>query len=410
MTPTQLPDRTDWRRVLILVGAGVAVGWQMGKVPPSLIALRAELNLSLFVAGWVVSLFHVVAAVGAAVAGAAAERLGQRRTALVGLGVTAAASLVGSLAHGPALLLPVRVLEGVGYVTISVSAPVLIFQATSLRDQRLALSAWSCYMPAGTSTMMLLSPLFLESVGWRGLWAANALFVAVLALVLRRTVPPPERADGAAARPLLPGLRDSLSKPGPLLLAAYFLAFAVQFTALAGFLPTLLVEDVGMSKASAAVFSGVAVLLNVPGNLLGGWLLQRGVRRRANLWFASSVMGLGALGIYTHVLPDIVRCALCLAFFAVGGLIPSSLYAAVPSVTPPRSSLSTANGIMMQGAGLGSMAGPPAVAAVVAAGGGWWAAPWLSVSAAAVTLVLAVLLDRAEAAALSAHNSGPARP
>jgi len=393
---TQLPEKTDWRRVLLVVGAGIAAGCQVGKVPPSLPFLREDLNLSLFAAGWVISVLSVIAACGGAVAGAAADWLGHRRVALLGLSATTIAGLLGSLAQTPGQLLLTRFFEGIGYIAISVAGPVLIIQATRPQDERIALSMWSAYMPGGTSLMLLLSPLFLHSVGWRGLWVVNGLLVAGFALILARAVPRPPPSVGGAPIRFLPELRKTLSRPGPIVLGLYFGLFALQFMAVVGFLPTLLIEEMGLGKATAAVLSGVVVLLNVPGNLFGGWLLHRGARRALALGLASAAMGLCALGIYSPLLPAVLRYGLCLVFTGVGGIIPAALYGAAPAYAPSRAALATTNGVMMQGGNIGSMLGPPAVAAVVAAGGGWQAAPWLLVAAAAGTLVLAVLLNQME--------------
>ncbi|HSH68499.1 MAG TPA: MFS transporter [Deferrisomatales bacterium] len=408
MPHTQAPARTDWSLVLLVLGAGIVAGCQVGKVPPSLPSLRADLHLSLFAAGWVISLIGLLAACGGAVAGAAADWLGHRRVVLLGLSVTAVASVLGSLAQTPGWLLFTRVFEGIGYIAISVAGPVLILQVTRPRDERLALSVWAGYMPAGTSLMMLLSPLFLQSIGWRGLWVVNGFLVAGVALLLAWKSPHPSRNTGGMPTRFFPELKATFSRPGPIVLALYFGAFALQFMAVVGFLPTLLIEEVGLGKGVAAALAGVAVLLNVPGNLVGGWLLHRGVRRTLSLGFASLVMGLCALGIYSPFLPGALRYVLCLVFTGVGGVIPASLYAAAPLHAPSRSALGTTNGIMMQGGNLGSMLGPPAMAAVVAGVGGWHAAPWLLVSAAGVSLALAVWLDRIEAAAAAFRGAGTA--
>lgn len=400
------PDRTDWPRVLLVVSAGIAAACHQGKVPPSLPLLRAELGLSLVAAGWLVSLLGMVAACGGAVAGIAADRLGHRRLALFGLAVTAGASLAGSLAQGTGQLLLTRLFEGVGYIAISVAGPVLIVQVTRPWDQRMALSVWSAFMPAGTALMLFLSPLFLHTVGWRGLWVVNGLIVAGVAMLMARAVPrPAPRAKGVPIQ-FLTELRRTLCRPGPIVLAFYFGAFALQYMAVVGFLPTLLIEELGLGKGTAAVLSGVAVLLTVVGNLAGGWLLHRGARRSLILGIASAVMGLCSLGIYGPSLPEGLRYAFCLLFTGVGGIIPASLFAAAPIHASSRIALATTTGIMMQGGNLGSMLGPPVVAAVVAAGGGWHAAPWLLASVTGLTLVLAVLLDRIETAVSMPGGAG----
>jgi MFS family permease len=392
----------------VVLGTGIGAACQVGKVPPSIPILRTDLHLSLFAAGWVISLFSLIAACGGAIAGVTADWLGHRRVTLIGLAITAVASCCGSLAQGTVGLLLTRFFEGIGYIVISVAGPVLIMQATRPEDERFALSAWACYMPAGTSVMMLVSPLFLKSIGWRGLWVVNGLLVAGVAVILGRATRRRAGDGRPAGRPphFMKDLRATLSRPGPVVLSMYFGAFALQFMAVVGFLPTLLIEDMGMGKGLAAVLSAVAVFVDVPGNLLGGWLLTRGARRSLSLGLASAVMGLCTLGIYSEALPGLLRYLLCTVFTGVGGIIPASLYSAAPVHAPSRSVLATTNGIMMQGGNIGATLGPPALAAVVAVGGGWQAAPWLLVSMTVIALALAVVLGRIESRLPAPAGSG----
>ena len=86
---------------------------------------------------------------------------------------------------------------------------------------------------------------------------------------------------------------------GPVLLALIFTTYTLQWLAVMGFLPTLLVEEYGLTPGRASVLTAVMVAMNVPGNLLGGWLLHRGFRRWRLIAFASVVMGFCSLGIYS---------------------------------------------------------------------------------------------------------------
>ena len=54
-------ENTPWGLVLLLVGVGIVVAFQVGKVPPMLPAIRSELGMSLFVTGWILSIFNAKA-------------------------------------------------------------------------------------------------------------------------------------------------------------------------------------------------------------------------------------------------------------------------------------------------------------------------------------------------------------
>ena len=72
-----MSDTTPWGRVFLLFLAGVVAAFLIGKAPVALPLLRADLGLTVFQAGMVVSLFSVVAACGAAMFGAFADRFCQ---------------------------------------------------------------------------------------------------------------------------------------------------------------------------------------------------------------------------------------------------------------------------------------------------------------------------------------------
>ncbi|MBN2125562.1 MAG: MFS transporter [Deltaproteobacteria bacterium] len=399
--PAGKSPRTPWGQVLLFVGAGVAVSFQVGKAPPVLPAIRAELDMSLFLAGWILSTFNVIGLVLGSFSGAVADAFGHRRLLIRGLLLQAAGSLLGSFSPGVTLLFITRVLEGLGFIMIAVSAPALIARATRPRDLRMALSLWSCWLPTGAAVMMLLTPLITPLWGWRGLWQINAGLLALYALCLaRRTSNPiPEPGQG---RPKLArvwrDMRAISTSAGPLLLAVIFSTYTLQWLAVMGFFPTLLIENFGLGSGTASILTALMVAINIPGNLAGGWLLHRGLRRWKLIALASLVMGLSSLGIYSTEIPLVLRFAACLVFSCVGGILPASVLSGAPAHAPAPQMVATTNGLIMQGSQLGQMIGPPALALIVSGPGGWQAAPWLLILAAAIgiglSLALAVLEKR----------------
>jgi MFS family permease len=392
-------DKTPWGLVLLFVGAGVVGAFQIGKAPPVLPAIRAELGMSLFLAGWMLSALNVLGLLLGSVAGAMADGFGYRRVLIAGLLCQAAGSLTGSWSDGAALLFATRILEGLGFVSVAVAAPALIFRVTNPTDIRIALSLWSCYVPGGIAVIMLVAPFLTGIFGWRGLWQVNAGVLASYAIFVsfyaRRL---PGRPSGRSVRPgqLWEDLRRTSSSTGPLLLAATFSTYALMWLAVMGFLPTLLIEGYGVKPDHASFLTALMVGVNVPGNLSGGWLLQRGFRRSRLIITAILIMGLCSLTIYSPSLPFRVRYLACLAFSACGGVLPASIMSAVPVLAPDPRLVATANGLIVQGSNLGQVIGPPTLALIVSATGGWEGAPWFLGSVALVGVFLGSLLARLE--------------
>ena len=279
--------------------------------------MRQELGLSLVQAGWVQSALNTVAVTLATVIGLQVGRFGALRLALGGLLLGAAASLATLAQTGATWLLACRVLEGAGFVAVAVAGPALISAAAAERDRRFALGVWSGYLPAGVGLAMAGAPWLLPAAGWRGLWVATALgLLAAAALHLEPAPPlptargpPPERLRKPPWRRSAAAAAAALRQPLPWLLGLCFGAWTVQHFALIVWLPTFLIEQRGLATGPVVALSCVMVLANVPGNLLGGTLLQRGVPRGLLLATAHSCTGLAALGLFNDALPD--GLALC---------------------------------------------------------------------------------------------------
>ena len=183
-------ERTRWDIVALALAAGYIVGLQVGKVPPALPLLQAELGLPRVIAGLIASSFYGIGAAFGVAGGLLIDRLGARRMVLAGGAVMALASLAGGFAGNGTLLLVTRVVEGFGFVALTVAAPKLIVAATRSDVRRFALGAWGTYMPIGMALSLVIATALLASIGWRGLWFLNAGLVLLFLLVFGwRTAP-----------------------------------------------------------------------------------------------------------------------------------------------------------------------------------------------------------------------------
>lgn len=380
---------TNWPAVWIVFAAGLAAGALMGKVPPALPAMRGDLGLSLIESGFIHTMMYTVGSVLGVFGGAAADRFGQKRYALIGLGLAIAGGLLGALAWNYALLLVSRFLEGVGFILITVAAAPLITAATLPKDRPTAFSIWSCYMPVGGTIVMLAAPLALATVGWRGLWLGLAAYTAACALLLARWVPAPSFGGSVGSLRLL---TESLTRPGILALCAVFMCYVGQWTSLMTWLPTFAVDERGASQATASLLTAAFVAANVPGVLLGGLLLHRGMPRWAVMSLGAAAMGITALGILAHDASDGVRFGCVLAFSMLGGMIPGVVFSATPVHAKSPQHIGTTNGMIMQASHIGQFSIPILVAWVASRFGGWSASlgTMLALACAGVAAGIAV--------------------
>ena len=392
---------TPARRVepaLIVILAGVVAALHVGKLPPAIPVLRDALGLTLVQAGFLLSLVQLAGMTVGVVFGVLADGLGSRRSMTLGLVLLAIVSALGGLAQGVAPLMLLRATEGFGFLLVVLPAPGLVRTLVEPQRVNTMMGLWGAYMPLATALALLLGPLAIAAIGWRGWWWALAALSAAMALWFRRAVPADaDRAGAASPSPWLGRLRQTLVAPGPWLVAVSFAMYSGQWLAVIGFLPSIYVQS-GIAGATAGVLTAAVAAVNMVGNIGSGRLLQRGVAPSRLLTIGFVTMALSSTATFAGNadagLAPVLRYGAVLLFSSVGGLIPATLFALAVRLAPSERTLSTTVGWVQQWSALGQFAGPPLVAAVASATGGWqWT--WAATGACSVAgLLLTAALSR----------------
>lgn len=382
---------TSWLKVLVLISGGVAVALQVGKVPVALPYLQEELGISLVQAGWIVSIFALVAAPFAAFLGMVANQFGHLRTAVFGLCLSAFSGLVGSTLWDGDLLLVSRVFEGMGYWLTATSVPFLIYRASSTADRASALAFWSLFLPTGSLIMMLISGLVLEVSNWRVLWILTSvlILIATTGIVWVGRGLPKQTSDAR-----LGDFRRMVLRIGPIFAALCFGLYAAFYFIIAGFLPLIFIADEGFGSMAAALVGSGFVLMNIVGCLSAGWLNRKGYQFSVLIMIGAGAASLLSVLVFNAALSVEVRILAALCTGGLAGLIPSSLFGLIPSLAGSVAAVSVMSGMLAQGSALGQLSGPPLAAAVVANAGDWHEATPFLVALALGTMLCGWVLKR----------------
>lgn len=223
-------------------------------------------------------------------------------------------------------------------------------------------------MPTGGTLILLLAPLALATLGWRSLWIGLAAYTALCALLLARWVPAPKFGGNIASLRLL---RESLTRPGILLLCLAFVCYVGQWISVMTWLPTFAVAERGVTQGAASLLTAAFVAVNIPGNLLGGLLLRRRMPRWLVMALGAAAMAVAVVGLFAPGLPDSLRFASLLAFSLLGGLVPACVFSGAPVHAKSAQHAGTANGMIMQASHLSQFVIPIVVAWVATRMGGW---------------------------------------
>jgi MFS family permease len=388
-----MPIRTRWSAVLVLIMAGVIAALQIGKAAIALPVLQRELVLTLSIASWIIGAYGLLGALGGLPAGIVASLFNARRTLVAGLATAGIGSIAGAFAESGAALIATRVIEGVGFLAATLAIPRLLRAVTAPKDLDTVMPLFAAYLPLGSVAMMLAGPHLL-AFGWQALWLVNGAVALIWALMLARIAVDEAPATESVATSLLPHVRAALGTPGPVLLALAFGVYTFQYMALAGLMPTLLVERLGLSISTAGAISAATVAANAIGNMSAGALLRLGVPTWAILAGAFSFLGFAGFGIFSDAAPVAVVAVLASLSLGLTGLIPGSIHAAAPRLAPTSALLAVVLGLITQVTNFGNLIGPIAMAMTVETLG-WHRAPLFFLGVAAAGLVMALALRAA---------------
>ncbi len=396
-------ERSDWTAISLAVGAGVVTAMQIGKVPPALPAIADELELTRVSAGFVASIFFVVGALTGVIFGGLADRFGERRLMFAGLACLAAGSLIGGLVADVGILMATRVLEGVGYVAVTVTAPKITAASARPADLPLAISIWSTFMPLGMAAIMVVSPFLLDGIGWQGVWLVNAGVLIVFIAWLAVGLPPDSARRAPAEKTDAPpgfdwtGAKALMKRPGPWLLGFIFTLYSLQWFAVMTWLPTFLIETQGRSLTSAALFGALVVFVNVIGNVGGGILMMRtGVTRWVLIGSSFLVIAATVPLVFSSGVGEDAKIPLAIAFSALTGVLPATCLAGAAAHAPSPAQNAMSNGFVIQGATIGSLLGPPVMGALTAGFGSWENFWWVMLIGPAIGMALVAGLRGAE--------------
>lgn len=385
--------RTDWIAVALILCAGIIGGFQLGKMPAVLPQLREDLGLGLVAAGWIISSITAVGVATGMLWGIISDRAGPRRVLLGGLALIALGCMAGSGAWDERSMLATRIIEGGGYIAVVTAAPALLRQYAAHRDHSIVFGIWSFYYPFGMAGMVVMSPFLLSVTDWRGIWQINGAVALVMAVAIVMFTRPIAILRGDEKRPeIFSGIRLTLCSPAIWCLAICFAAYSLIHLSVMVFLPTFMIEQRGIPPEEAALLTALAMLMNAPGCLLGGWLIRIGVAA----WrvIAASYVGMAvcALGIFSEALPGEFRFFLAMALPFSGGMVPPAVLDQTPVHAVSPALVATAIGLIIQIVSIGQLMGPPILAALVSDGASWQSASWLTVTTAIVGLIAAWIL------------------
>ncbi|PCI67102.1 MAG: MFS transporter [Piscirickettsiaceae bacterium] len=344
---------THWLGIWLSFLTGVVAAIAVTKASPALLAIRDTLQLSIVHVGWIMSSVAIGTVLLGVFAGTLSRQYGPKRVLQLALMLIFCSSSFGLLIDSANQLLASRVIEGIGIIFISVSAPTLISQLSKPSDMGLSMGVWALWMPVGSVLVFLLSPLILEQFNWQWLWASPAI-VAVPLLFLLRFIP--ALAPTTVIQNSNP---PSFSNTGAMYLALVFVCFTGVFFSFITYLPAYLVETYQLTNSNALLITTILPAFIIPGNLISGFLIHKGLTPTQMIAYpAVAIAAIISLLFNLQYTASIGFVLLaCFGFFL--GMIPTGIFAQAPRMANNPTEIGRVMGIIVTGQGIGLLLAPP---------------------------------------------------
>jgi predicted MFS family arabinose efflux permease len=381
-----------WVPVAIAVLAGSIATALVPQTVPILGAIAKQFQVDGAHLGWIVSFPALVCAVGALAFGVVVDRVGDVRLLLMGLLVVILGDVGVSLAPELHWLFAARLLQGFGYVCITVAAPTFIQRITVGETRRAAMAFWAAHTPIGfAAAVYFAARLVAAGLSWRWSFLSHAVAAALLgtaALSLRR-IPTSSVVRRSA------GTRQVLTSGRAYAVAIGALSSAMIQIGVMTLLPSLLADGHGFSGPQAALVVVGAMVTNWLGAML---VVATPLRNIPGIGLpvsalAAAFFGFGAVHLQgpNADLAQALGCVMC--FCGTIGTANALIWSLLPAAVPAPEAAGATAGLITQGSFVGALLGPPTYF-------------WIRHASVAPLAALSVALALLMMVALFAHTGG----
>ncbi|NEB79440.1 MFS transporter [Streptomyces sp. SID14478] len=291
-------------------------------LPLSMVALAAYFGLDSGQTGLLTTVTLVVSAIGGAIAGVVADRIGRVKALMITVITYAVFTVACGFAPTYETLLVFRALQGLGFGGEWAVGAVLVAEYASAKHRGRTLGAVQSAWAAGWALAAIVYTLvfqFLDAgLAWRVMFWTGAL-PALLVVWMRRRVQDAPKASQTLGSSAHKGSFAEIFKPDLLrtTLFAVLLSTGVQggYYTLATWLPTYLKSDRGLTVVGTGGYLAFLISGAFLGYLTGGYLTDRLGRKRNIVLFA--VLSAASILAYTNI-PDGANGLLLVLGFPLG--------------------------------------------------------------------------------------------
>lgn len=343
-----------------------SITMMMYKIPTIMTQIMGLLSVSAGTAAWFMSVFTFTGIFFAVPAGFLIKKIGVRKVVIISGFLAAAASLAGSFAPVVGstcvpLLIVTRGLEGLSFVGIIASVPVMIQMCI---DPARVGTSTGIFMLGGMLGAMgggVVTPTVFGASDFSGLWIAYAVLIAAATVVFIAYVRFPKQAPAAASAAQDAFVRRSFKdeygiffKSNTLLFFLGFAIFQVLLLSVLSYAPTAL-QQRGMSPTMSGFVSTLPQLISIVTAIAFGAIADAIHRTKPLVIIGVVAMAVCAPAALVTDAPLLWAVLAAMGLFAMG--VPTVVMAAYPELLADPAKLSVGMGVMMLVQSLGQFLG-----------------------------------------------------
>ena len=369
--------------------ARISTGVQFQSVAAVAPVMVPELHLSYTQLGWLIGLFSLPGVVVAFPGGAAGQRLGERRAAVVGLSLMAVGAFMIAVASTFWMAMAGRIVSGTGGIVVNLAFSKMVAAWFSGREMATAMGVMLTAWPVGMGIALLTLGSLAQNHSWRtsiGMSAVAALVALASIVAIYRD---PARSTKATSEVTAAhSLRLSRAELTAAVMAGLtWTGINASLFVFVSFAPGVLVES-GYSLGRAGLVVSLALWMTLVSMPVGGYLADRTKRNDEMVALGAIAMALCMVGFAFLPAPAVW----CLIGGIVVGAAPGPAMSLLPGVVS-QERLSSALGVYYSVFYAGAAVLQP-VAGFFLDVSGWPAAPILVAAVAMASTVVGLMAFR----------------
>lgn len=318
------PSRRSPLALPVILLAQLVIPMSIAGTAVALPEISGELGTVSWQLQWVVNGFNLAFALMTLFWGNVADRVGHDRTFRAGIAIALFGALASTAAGNLLMLDAARVIAGIGAAAVLTGAASILSQAWSGAERRRAFALFGTANGLGLALGPSVSGVLVDSVGWRGVFAAQVaiLLVAFVGSVLIPRVRAEEpKETGQSGDTLNLAL---LKHPGFAAMLLVPVAGSLGFVTLLTYLPNAFSAVKGFPADTAGSLMLLATIPVFVAPMLVGALMSRtGLRSGVVIVAAFAFLVLGNLGVLLlEPSGDLAPVLISMVFLGLGFGVP----------------------------------------------------------------------------------------